>query len=48
MLKEIGEFPKHKAVIQAARRICRWLNHNKLHAMVRAAIGGELIKWNAT
>jgi hypothetical protein len=49
MLKEIGEFPKHKAVIQAARRICRWLyNHNKLHAMIRAAIGGELVKWNAT
>jgi hypothetical protein len=36
-------------MIQAGRRICRWLyNHNKLHAMMRAAIGGELVKWNAT
>jgi hypothetical protein len=43
MLKSIGEFPDHKAMIEAARRICRWLyNHNKLHAMTRQAIGGEL------
>jgi hypothetical protein len=49
MLKVIGEFLEHKAVIQAGRRICRWLyNHNKLHAMMRTAIGGELVKWNAT
>jgi hypothetical protein len=49
MLNAIGEFPEHKAVIQAGRRICRWLyNHNKLHAMMRAAIGGELVKWKAT
>jgi hypothetical protein len=49
MLKGIGEFLEHKVVIQARRRICRWLyNHNKLHAMMRAAIGGELVKWNAT
>jgi hypothetical protein len=49
MLKAIGEFLEHKTMIQAARRICRWLyNHNKLHAMMRAAIGGELVKWNAT
>jgi hypothetical protein len=28
---------------------CRWLyNHNTLHAMMRVAIGGELVKWNAT
>jgi hypothetical protein len=49
MLKAIGEFLEHKAVIHAARRIYWWLyNHNKLHAMMRAAIGGELVKWNAT
>jgi hypothetical protein len=45
MLKAIGEFLEHKAVIQAERRICRWLyNHNKLHVMMRASIGGELVK----
>jgi hypothetical protein len=45
MLNTIGEFPEHKTMIQAARRICRWLyNYNKLHAMMRAAIGGELVK----
>jgi hypothetical protein len=49
MLKAIGEFLEHKVVIQARRRICRWLyNHNKLHAMMRDAIRGELVKWNAT
>jgi hypothetical protein len=49
MLKVIEEFPEHKAMIQAARKICRWLYyHNKLHAIMRAAIGGELVKWNAT
>jgi hypothetical protein len=49
MLKAIGEFLKHKAMIKVVRRICRWLyNHNKLHAMMRAAIGDELVKWNAT
>jgi hypothetical protein len=49
MLKSIGEFPDHKAMIKAARRICRWLyNHNKLHAMMRQAIGGELVRRNAT
>lgn len=49
MLKSVGEFSEHKAIIEAARRICRWLyNHNKLHAMMRAAIGGELVRWNAT
>jgi hypothetical protein len=49
MLKAIGEFSKHKVVIQTGKRICRWLyNHNKLHTMMRAAIRGELVKWNAT
>jgi hypothetical protein len=45
MLKAIGKFLEHKSVIQDGRRIYRWLyNHNKLHAMMRAAIGGELVK----
>jgi hypothetical protein len=49
MLKSIGEFPDHKVMIEAARRICHWLyNHNKLHAMMKQAIGGELVRWNAT
>jgi hypothetical protein len=48
MLKAIGDFLEHQAVIQAGRRICRWLYNHKLHAMMRAAIGGELVKWNAT
>jgi hypothetical protein len=47
MLKSIGEFPDHKAMIEAARRICHWLyNYNKLHSMMRSAIGGELVRWN--
>jgi hypothetical protein len=45
MLKAIGEFLEHKAMIQAGRKNYRWLyNHNKLHTMMRAAIGGELVK----
>jgi hypothetical protein len=49
MLKAVGEFLKHKVVILVGRRMCRWLyNHNKLHAMMRDAIGCELVKWNAT
>jgi hypothetical protein len=48
MLKSIREFLDHKAMIEAARRICRWFyNHNKLHAMMKQAIGGELVRWNA-
>jgi hypothetical protein len=36
MLKSIGEFPDHKAMIEGARRICHWLyNNNRLHAMTR-------------
>jgi hypothetical protein len=35
MLKSIEEF-SDQAMIQAARRISRWLyNHNKLHAMIK-------------
>jgi hypothetical protein len=49
MLKPIGEFLDHKAMIECARRICRCLyNHNKSYAMMRQAIGGELVRWNAT
>jgi hypothetical protein len=45
MLKAVGEFSEHKVMILTGRRIYRWLyNHNKLHAMMRAAIGGELVK----
>jgi hypothetical protein len=49
MLKAIGEFLEHKAMIERARRICHCLyNHNKLHALMRQAIGGELVRWNTT
>jgi hypothetical protein len=49
MLKSIEEFLNHKAMIEGARRICQWFyNHNKLHAMVRDAIGRELVRWNTT
>jgi hypothetical protein len=49
MLKSIREFLDHKTMIKGARRICCWLyNHNKLHAMMRQAIGGELVRWNVT
>jgi hypothetical protein len=34
-------------MIEAARRIGRWLyNYNMLHAMMRSAIDGELVRWN--
>jgi hypothetical protein len=49
ILKSIGEFLDDKVIIEGARMICRWLyNHNKLHDMMRQAIGGELVRWNAT
>jgi hypothetical protein len=49
MLKAVREFPEHKAMILTGGRICRWLyNHNKSHAMMMAAIGCELVRWNAT
>jgi hypothetical protein len=49
MLKSIEEFPDHKAMIEGVRRICRWLyNYNRLHAIMIQAIGGKLVKWNAT
>ena len=49
MLKNIGEFSDHEAVIDGAKKISRWLyNHGKLHSMMKNAIGGNLVKWNAT
>ena len=49
MLKTIGDFPDHAMVIDSAKEISRWLyNHGKLHNMMKKAIGGNLVKWNAT
>jgi hypothetical protein len=49
MLKTIGEFPDHESVIDSAKLIARWLyNHGKLHTMMKNAIGGNLVRWNAT
>lgn len=49
MLKEVGKMADHDMVIASGRKICRWLyNHSKLHSMMVSAIGGELVKWNAT
>jgi hypothetical protein len=49
MLKTIGEFTDHESVINSAKLITRWLyNHGKLHMMMKNAIGGNLVRWNAT
>ncbi|WVZ87005.1 hypothetical protein U9M48_033708 [Paspalum notatum var. saurae] len=49
MLKDIGKWPEHEACIRSAQQICSWLyNSNSLHSMMRQAIRGELVKWNAT
>jgi hypothetical protein len=49
MLKKIKKFPEHDIVIQSVRRISWFLyNHNKLHYMMKDAISGELVRWNAT
>ncbi|XP_062217237.1 uncharacterized protein LOC133917347 [Phragmites australis] len=49
MLKDIGCFPEVTEVVDSAKRICRFFyNHNRLHAMMREQIGGELVRWNAT
>jgi hypothetical protein len=49
MLKDIGERTEHAGVISACKQISAWLhNHGQLNAMMRKAIGGELVKWNAT
>jgi hypothetical protein len=49
MLKTIGDFPDHESVIDSAKLISRWLyNHGMLHMMMKNAIGGNLVRWNAT
>ncbi|CAM0152396.1 unnamed protein product [Urochloa decumbens] len=49
MLKDIIRFPEVEKVVDSAKRICSYLyNHNRLHAMMREKIAGELIRWNAT
>jgi hypothetical protein len=49
MLKTIGDFPYHKFVTDSAKLITRWLyNHGKLYTMMKNAIGGNLVRWNAT
>jgi len=49
MLKDIGKWDEHAACIKSAQDICSWLyNSNSLQSMMRQAIGGELVKWNAT
>jgi hypothetical protein len=45
----IGESPDHESVIDSAKLIARWLyNHEKFHSMMKTAIGGNLMRWNAT
>lgn len=49
MLKDIGDRPEHTGMIAQCKRISSWLhNYNTLHTMMTKAIGGELVKWNAT
>jgi hypothetical protein len=49
MLKTIDEFPDHEFVIGSAKLIARWLyNHGKLYTMMKTAISGNLVRWNAT
>jgi hypothetical protein len=49
MLKTIGDFPDHESVIDSAKLIAKWLyNHGKLHTMMKNAIGGNIVRWNAT
>jgi hypothetical protein len=49
MLKDIAERYDHSATIKQCKQISSWLhNHGQLNTMMRNAIGGELVKWNAT
>ncbi|TKC13318.1 DUF domain-containing protein [Robertmurraya kyonggiensis] len=49
MLKDIGERYEHQDLIDQCKKISTWLhNHGQLNAMMRQAIGGELVKWCAT
>jgi len=41
MLKDIGEWPDHKACIESAKRIRSWLyNSNSLHHMMKKSYWG--------
>jgi hypothetical protein len=45
MLKDIGKFDDVAYVVDSAKRMCRFFyKHNRLHAMIREKIGGELIR----
>ena len=49
MLKDIARRPEHGVMIKQCKRISNWLhNHGQLNTMMRNAIGGELVKWDAT
>jgi hypothetical protein len=49
ILKTIDDLPDHESVINSAKLIARWLyNHGKLYTMMKNAIGGNLVRWNAT
>ena len=49
MLKDIGKRPEMKKMLKTCKYISTWLhNHGQLNHMMREAIGGELVKWNAT
>jgi hypothetical protein len=49
MLKTIVDFLYHESIIDSAKLIARWLyNHGRLHMMMKNAIGGNLVRWNAT
>jgi hypothetical protein len=49
MLKIIGDLSDHESIINSVNLIARWLyNHGKLHTMMKNAIGGNLVRWNAT
>jgi hypothetical protein len=49
ILKTICDFSDHESIIDSVKFIARWLyNHEKLHAMMKNAIGGNLVRWNVT
>ncbi|WVZ97039.1 hypothetical protein U9M48_042604 [Paspalum notatum var. saurae] len=49
MLKDIARFDEVDELLYGAKRMCRlFYKHNRLHAMMKEKIGGELVRWNAT
>jgi hypothetical protein len=49
MLKTISDFSDHESVMDIAKLISKWLyNHGRFHMMMKNAIGGNLVRWNAT